>query len=114
MKFWGKAKDQVRYSDQTHDLDTPGYWVNWVSYCQDELEQVAKRIGWQPSEQPSPAVVATMTPDRNTPRNPDGMRVEIGGLRVGYTPRAEHGQQRGESPAVLVKAGRDILVWIAA
>ena len=114
MKLWGKSKKQIQYSDEPHTLDSPGYWVNWVSYCQDELEQVAQRIGWQPGEQPSPVIVATITPDPNPPRNADGMRVDIGGIRVGYTPRANHGQQRGDAPAVLVKNGRDILVWIAA
>jgi len=119
MKLWGKRNEvaqrqQVQLSEQAHDLEQPGYWVGWVSHCQPQLEQVANAIGWEPGEQPSPALVATLTPDRNTPRDPNGLRVDIGGIKVGYAPRANHGQSAGTAPVVLVKTGRDIVAWVAA
>jgi hypothetical protein len=113
MKLWGK-RNKIEYSDQAHNLDSPGFWVNWVSYCQPQLEQVAQQVNWKPSEQPSPVLVATLVRDPQTPRNPDGYRVEIGGMKIGYTPRAEFGQQAGQVPVVLVKTGRDIIAWAAA
>ena len=113
MKLWGK-RNKIEFSEQQHDLDSPGFWVGWVSYCQPQLEQVAAAIGWEPGEEASPPVVATLTPDRNTPRNPNGLRVDIGGITVGYAPRADHGQQSGNAPVVLVKNGRDILAWVGA
>lgn len=111
MKLWGK-RNKIEYSDQVHTLDSPGFWVGWVSYQQPQLEQVAAAIGWQPGEQPSAPLVATLTPDRNTPRDPDGLRVDVGGITIGYAPRADHGQGAGTSPVVLVKTGRDIIAWV--
>ena len=108
------SRPAIEYSDSNHNLEASGFWVGWVSYCQPQLEQVATLIGWEPGEQPSPPIVATLTPDRNTPRDPNGLRVDIGGITVGYAPRADHGQRAGQAPVVLVKNGRDILAWVAA
>ena len=108
------TRPAIQLSDCEHNLESPGFWVGWVSYCQPQLEQVAAAIGWEPGEQPSQPLVATLTPDRKTPRNPDGLRVDVGGITIGYAPRADHGQQAGTSPVVLVKNGRDILAWVGA
>lgn len=116
MKLWGKSRKRqgVEYATAAHTLEDPGFWVGWVSYCQDELEAVAQQIGWTPGVNPSPPLVAQVIPDPKTPRDPDGYRVEIGGLRVGYAPRGRHGQQAGQTAVVLVKNGRDIIAWAAA
>jgi hypothetical protein len=111
MKLWGKRKS-IEYSNQAHSLESPGYWVNWVSNCQPQLEHVAEQIGWQPGPNPSPALVATLTPDSQAPRNADGLRVEVGGVCIGYSPRADYGQSFGVAPVVFVKTGRDILAWV--
>lgn len=119
MGIWGKAKKAsqpagVQLAEQHHDLDQPGWWVNWVSYCQDQLQAVAQQINWEPGEQASAPVVLQIIPDKKAPRNPNGCRVQIGGYTVGYTPRSDQGQKPGQSVGVLVKQGRDILVWVAA
>jgi hypothetical protein len=113
MKLWGKRKT-IELSNQPHSLDAPGFWVNWISYCQPQLEQVAQQIGWQPGAEPSPALVATLTPDPQAPRNAEGLRVEVGGIRIGYSPRADYGQSAGVTAVVLVKTGRDIRAYVAA
>jgi len=106
------SQPTIQYSEQKHGLNDPGFWVGYVSYCQPQLAWVASQIGWQPSEQPSQAVIGLLKPDRNTPRNPNGMRVEVAGQTIGYTPRANHGQRAGQAPVVLVKQGQDILAWV--
>lgn len=92
MGLFTKAKiatgnEALEQAGHTGDLDT-GTFVSWVTYCQPDLQAVAKLIDWQPSEQHSAPFLVEVKWDAAGPKG-GGYKVTAAGKTLGYTSRAQ-------------------------
>jgi hypothetical protein len=91
MGLFTKAKivtgaDALAQGQHNGELEE-GTNVGWVSYCQADIREIAKMIGWQGGEGYSVPFLVSVDLDADGPRGV-GYKVTAMGKTLGYTSRA--------------------------